>query len=68
MNEKILREAGFENEVNAVKNKICPICLEKINYDDFKDTISKKEFGISGICQKCQDKIFTDEGGGEEDE
>ena len=25
---------------------------------DFKDEVSKKEFGISGVCQVCQDDIF----------
>ena len=25
---------------------------------DFKDELSKREFTISGFCQKCQDDIF----------
>ena len=25
---------------------------------EFKDEISKKEYTISGLCQKCQDSIF----------
>jgi hypothetical protein len=25
----------------------------------FRDDLSFKEFGISGMCQKCQDKTFT---------
>lgn len=25
---------------------------------EFRDEISKKEFSISGLCQKCQDKVF----------
>lgn len=28
---------------------------------DFKDALSKKEYGISGLCQKCQDKAFGEE-------
>ena len=24
----------------------------------FKDELSKREYRISGLCQKCQDKIF----------
>ena len=32
---------------------------------DFRDELSRKEYGISGICQGCQDEIF---GGPEEDE
>lgn len=26
--------------------------------DKFTDECSKREFGISGLCQKCQDSIF----------
>jgi len=25
---------------------------------EFRDEISKREFRISGLCQKCQDSIF----------
>ena len=25
---------------------------------DFRDNLSRKEFGISGFCQKCQDVTF----------
>ncbi len=26
--------------------------------EGFKDPLSRKEFGISGMCQNCQDEIF----------
>lgn len=26
----------------------------------FKDNISATEFGISGLCQECQDKVFEE--------
>jgi hypothetical protein len=26
---------------------------------DFKDALSKREYSISGFCQKCQDSIFA---------
>lgn len=45
----------------------CMHCLELIDLDDpssFKDALSRKEFGISGFCQKCQDDTF---GGGLEE-
>ena len=25
---------------------------------NFKDGVSRKEFSISGLCQKCQDAVF----------
>jgi uncharacterized CHY-type Zn-finger protein len=27
----------------------------------FRDTLSRKEYGISGMCQACQDDIFGTE-------
>jgi superfamily II helicase len=60
MNKKIMKEAGFEKEVELVQNKLCPICFEKVDIDDFKDTLSRKEYKISGICSDCQNKIFKE--------
>jgi predicted RNA-binding Zn-ribbon protein involved in translation (DUF1610 family) len=37
---------------------ICPFCGKKV-IKRFKDRKSAKEFKISGICQKCQDKTFV---------
>ena len=34
------------------------------NAQSFTDDLSRKEYQISGMCQKCQDDIF---GAGEED-
>jgi len=37
----------------------CVICgSSKVYSIDFKDALSRKEFGISGMCQKCQDSVF----------
>jgi len=37
----------------------CVTCgSTKINPENFKDSLSLKEFGISGMCQECQDKTF----------
>jgi hypothetical protein len=35
---------------------------------DFRDEISRKEFGISGLCQPCQDGIFGGPEGDDEKE
>ena len=42
------------------KNKICVVCGEKLT--PFRDSVSVKEYELSGMCQNCQDKTF---GGGE---
>ena len=37
----------------------CPFCDKKIDVEnEFRDEISKREFGISGMCQSCQDDFF----------
>ena len=40
----------------AIAGNSCVKCGEPAV--DFRDEISKKEFGISGLCQTCQDGIF----------
>lgn len=35
---------------------ICVMCGGAAIF--FKDLLSKKEYKISGMCQKCQDKFF----------
>lgn len=42
---KIRKDAGF-----------CPTCREPVG--EFRDRLSVKEYGISGMCQKCQDSVF----------
>jgi hypothetical protein len=38
----------------------CVLCgSTKIQHDDFKDEMSRKEYRISFACQKCQDQIFS---------
>jgi len=54
----ILRKVGFTKEVDAVEKKLCPWCKDAVRVEDFKDELSRKEFDISGICQKCQDNFF----------
>ena len=45
-----------QDQINAGK---CPLCGAEINgVDEFKDEASMREFGISGMCQKCQDETF----------
>ena len=37
---------------------LCPLCGGPPG--EFKDELSKREFAVSGICQKCQDEIFEE--------
>ena len=59
MNKEIMKQAGFEKEMQIVDAGFCPFCYEKIGPpSDFKDALSVREFMISGLCQACQDKMF----------
>lgn len=33
-------------------------CGQPVTVESFKDPLSLKEYGISGLCQACQNKIF----------
>lgn len=46
----------FPENVEKIKNAICVVCRKEI--EGFRNAICKKEYGISGLCQNCQDKVF----------
>lgn len=58
MNKEIIRKFFGNDIINQIENSICPICKEKININDFRTNLDIKEYTISGLCQKCQDRIF----------
>ena len=60
MNKEIMIQAGFGEAVKCVEQHMCPGCHAPVKgiRSEFKNTISWKEFKISGLCQKCQDEIF----------
>jgi hypothetical protein len=43
----------------AVAGKSCVMCGKFA--DNFRDELSRKEFNISGLCQRCQDQVFTED-------
>jgi len=44
------------------KDPVCIICgTTKVCPWHFRDALSRKEFGISRMCQVCQDKIWNEE-------
>jgi len=58
MSKNMLEECGILDDFDTAKKKYCPLCKNVINMHDFKDEISRREFLISGMCQKCQDDFF----------
>lgn len=59
-----MRALGFSDQVDSVEQNKCPFCKQPIRMEDFRDALSKREYQISGLCQKCQDEMF----GSDEDE
>jgi hypothetical protein len=43
----------------ALAGGACVMCGKPA--DNFRDELSRKEFGISGVCQRCQDQVFTED-------
>jgi len=41
---------------NALNAGMCPTCQNEVK--EFRNALSLKEFGISGMCQACQDSVF----------
>lgn len=61
LNSDIMRQMGFGKEMDNVQKGFCPICGKKIDpKTEFKDDLSRREFKISGLCQKCQDSTFNE--------
>jgi len=48
----------FSDTKKDVEQSLCVFCKTPINEMGFRDELSKKEYSISGLCQKCQDNIF----------
>lgn len=58
MNPDIMKAFGFDKELKLVELGLCPFCKQKVEARDFRDETSRREHGISGLCQPCQDEMF----------
>lgn len=58
MDEDIMKSAGFGGAIENIKQGLCAMCATPVKREELKDALSKKEFDISGLCQKCQDEVF----------
>ena len=57
MDRNILRQLFPEEEARRDEG-LCATCGKKIH--GFSDTLSLKEWKISGMCQACQDITFVE--------
>jgi len=53
------KKAFGRSPAEAKEKNVCVTCGKPIKMEDFKDQLSIKEYGISGMCMKCQDDTFN---------
>jgi len=56
--DSFAEKAFGRSQTEAKEKGVCVYCGKSIKMEDFKDKLSIKEYGISGLCQKCQDDTF----------
>jgi len=50
-------EKAFGKAVDkCAEQAICVFCHKPVT--GFRDSLSRKEYSISGLCQECQDEVF----------
>lgn len=52
------RSLKFGKEVAMVEKRICPLCADIVDEDEFRTEVFIREFESSGLCQGCQDVVF----------
>ncbi len=63
MNRDIMIAAGLQQAVERFEEGLCATCGSSAGL--FRDDLSRREYGISGMCQPCQDMVFNSEGDGD---
>ena len=48
------------NLMEKIENEICVCCDKPILLEDFENSLSIKEYTLSGLCQKCQNEVFDE--------
>ena len=56
--DNFAKKAFGKSQTEAKEQKICVSCHNKVKMEDFRDELSRKEYDISGLCNKCQDDTF----------
>ena len=49
MNKEIMKQLGFEKEVELVDQKKCPFCKKEVDEASFRDELSRREYKITGL-------------------
>ena len=49
----------FPEAAKNIEEGKCATCgSTKVKHEDFRDDPSRKEYGVSGMCQECQDSVW----------
>ena len=60
--DNVIKTTFKFDRVASIRGNTCVFCQKTIDPEtEFKDELSRKEFTISGICQKCQDQTFGED-------
>lgn len=62
MNEEIMKAAGFQKQLDLVKQGRCPLCAKKVYKSELRNAIEVNEFKISGLGHCCQPQMFKPDG------
>jgi len=54
--QEVLVAMANHPEALTAQAPICALCGNHAT--EFRDALSKKEYGISRMCQECQDSVF----------
>jgi hypothetical protein len=54
--EGLISAVAGNSRVKSIHDNVCVLCQGDAS--TFRDRLSCREFGISGMCQGCQDKVF----------
>jgi|TARA_R110002020_G_scaffold179834_1_gene373571 hypothetical protein len=52
-----LKDVFGIDRVQSVSDDVCVSCKKEAR--EFNDALSRQEYLISGLCQKCQDGVFN---------
>lgn len=50
----------FPQAASNIRKTCCSACGKPVQAREFKDSLSLREYHISGLCQRCQDEVFGD--------
>jgi hypothetical protein len=54
--DKISQQVYGRKRSECLESATCTSCGSEVK--EFRDSLSRKDYGLSGFCQKCQDETF----------